>query len=81
MVIKVIKESTNMSNSRQKMSLMNGGFFTTLIQQNQLLIFQKMNFLLRMWWICFHLLFGKLQKKMEACIFQLGNFYLPIFSF
>jgi hypothetical protein len=70
-----------MLNSKQKMRLMNGGFFTVLIQHDWLLIFQKMNFLLRMWWICFYILFCKLQKKMETCIFQLGNFYFPIFSF
>jgi len=39
MVLKEIKESTNMPNYRQKMRLMNGGFFTALIQQDQLLIF------------------------------------------
>jgi sulfur relay (sulfurtransferase) DsrC/TusE family protein len=34
MLIKAIKKSTNMLNSKQKMRLMNGGFFTVLIQHD-----------------------------------------------
>jgi hypothetical protein len=40
----------------------------------------KDDFLKRIWWICFHLSFCKLQKKMATYILQPSNFYLPMFS-
>ncbi len=80
MLINAVKKSIIMSNSKAKMRFMNWKFFVTLVQQNQLLIFQKMNLLLWIWWICFHLSFCKLQKRMAACILQLCNFYLLVFS-
>ncbi len=67
-------------NYGRRMHLMNEESFVILIQQDQLLIFQKMNLLLRIWWICFHLLSCKYQKKMVACILQPSNFYLFILN-
>jgi hypothetical protein len=80
MLIKAVEESTSMLNFWRKMRLMSGEFFAILIQQNQLLIFYKINLMLRIWWICFHLSFCKLQKMMVACISQPGKFYLCMFS-
>jgi len=67
MLIKAAKESTKMLNFGQKMCLMNGEFFVVLIQQDQLLIFQRMNLLLRIWLSSFIL---RVAKKD-------GNLYPP----
>jgi hypothetical protein len=42
---------TKIVNYGRRMHLMNGESFVILIQQDHLLIFQKMNLLLRIWWI------------------------------
>jgi hypothetical protein len=52
-VNKRFQKLTNMLNFKQRMFSMNGKKLIVLTPINQLLIFYKMNILLKIWWICF----------------------------
>ncbi len=70
------KELENVNKGGQRMSkhielwAMNGDYFMVLTWQNLLLICLKMKVGSRTLWLCYHLLFCKLQKKIVAYILQ-----------
>jgi hypothetical protein len=75
MLIREVEEWTSTLNFGQWMCSMNGDYFVILTQGNILFICLKTKIQSRTLWICCHLLFCKLQKKMVTYIIQLGTIF------